>query len=66
MPLLALASCLPPLHGGGMIREGFDNILSAWWLVVFPSLAILLTVLALNIIGDALRDAIDPKTRSQG
>ncbi len=47
-----------------MIREGFDNILSAWWLVVFPSLAILLTVLALNILGDALRDAIDPKTRS--
>ncbi|MFD2262885.1 ABC transporter permease [Lacibacterium aquatile] len=51
---------------GGMIREGFENILSAWWLVVFPSLAILLTVLALNILGDALRDAIDPKTRSRG
>lgn len=50
---------------GGMIREGFENILSAWWLVVFPSLAILLTVLALNILGDALRDAIDPKTRSR-
>jgi len=50
---------------GGMIREGFDNILNAWWLVVFPSLAILITVLALNILGDALRDAIDPKTRSQ-
>ncbi|NTG05065.1 ABC transporter permease [Agrobacterium rhizogenes] len=50
---------------GGMIREGFDNILTAWWLVVFPSLAILLTVLALNILGDALRDAIDPKTRSE-
>ena len=48
---------------GGMISEGFDNILDAWWLAVFPSLAILLTVLALNILGDALRDAIDPKTR---
>ena len=56
---------LPPTATwGGMIREGFENILSAWWLVVFPSLAILLTVLALNILGDALRDAIDPKTRS--
>ncbi|MCC2610955.1 ABC transporter permease [Neorhizobium sp. Rsf11] len=54
----------PAATWGGMIREGFDNILSAWWLVVFPSLAILLTVLALNILGDALRDAIDPKTRS--
>lgn len=48
---------------GGMIREGFDNILDSWWLAVFPSLAILITVLALNILGDALRDAIDPRTR---
>lgn len=48
---------------GGMIREGFENILDSWWLAVFPSLAILITVLALNILGDALRDAIDPKTR---
>ncbi|RLQ85205.1 ABC transporter permease [Notoacmeibacter ruber] len=51
---------------GGMIREGFDNILNGWWLIVFPSLSILFTVLALNILGDALRDAIDPKTRSEG
>lgn len=50
---------------GGMIREGFEHILSAWWLAVFPSIAILLTVLALNILGDALRDAIDPKLRSE-
>lgn len=46
---------------GGMIREGFENILDAWWLAVFPSLAVLLTVLALNLLGDALRDATDPK-----
>ncbi len=50
---------------GGMIREGFENILDAWWLTVFPSVAILLTVLALNLLGDALRDAIDPKLRSE-
>lgn len=48
---------------GGMIREGFENILHAWWLAVFPSVAILLTVLALNVLGDALRDAIDPRMR---
>lgn len=54
----------PTATWGGMIREGFENILDSWWLVVFPSLAILLTVLALNILGDALRDAIDPKTRA--
>jgi peptide/nickel transport system permease protein len=48
---------------GSMIREGFENILDAWWLAVFPSLAILMTVLALNLLGDALRDAADPKSR---
>jgi peptide/nickel transport system permease protein len=55
----------PTATWGGMIREGFENILDAWWLVVFPSLAILFTVLALNFLGDALRDAIDPKLRAE-
>jgi peptide/nickel transport system permease protein len=50
---------------GSMVREGFENILDAWWLAVFPSLAILVTVLALNLLGDALRDAIDPKLRGE-
>ncbi|HYG44987.1 MAG TPA: ABC transporter permease [Bordetella sp.] len=53
----------PTATWGGMIREGFENILDAWWLAVFPSLAVLLVVLALNLLGDALRDAIDPKYR---
>jgi peptide/nickel transport system permease protein len=66
LAFIGLGVLPPAATWGGMIREGFDNILSAWWLVVFPSIAILLTVLALNILGDALRDAIDPKTRSQG
>lgn len=55
----------PTATWGGMIREGFENILDAWWLVVFPCVAILATVLALNLLGDALRDAIDPKLRSE-
>lgn len=55
----------PAATWGGMIREGFENILDAWWLVVFPCAAILVTVLALNLLGDALRDAIDPKLRSE-
>jgi peptide/nickel transport system permease protein len=55
----------PTATWGSMIREGFENILDAWWLTVFPSVAILLTVLALNLLGDALRDAIDPKLRSE-
>ena len=54
----------PPIATwGGMIREGFENILDSAWLSVFPSLAILLVVFALNMVGDGLRDAIDPKLR---
>lgn len=55
----------PTATWGGMIREGFENILDAWWLAVFPSLAIFITVLALNLLGDALRDAIDPRRRGE-
>lgn len=55
----------PTATWGGMIREGFENILDAWWLAVFPSLAIFATVLALNLLGDALRDAIDPRRRGE-
>ncbi|MFL9913013.1 ABC transporter permease [Paraburkholderia fungorum] len=57
----------PPIATwGNMIREGFDHILDAWWLIVFPCMAILLTVLALNLLGDALRDSLDPKLRGEG
>jgi peptide/nickel transport system permease protein len=48
---------------GGMIREGFENILDTPWLSVFPGLAILVVVFSLNMLGDGLRDAIDPKDR---
>jgi peptide/nickel transport system permease protein len=54
----------PTATWGGMIREGFENILDSAWLSVFPSLAILLVVFSLNMVGDGLRDAIDPKLRS--
>lgn len=48
---------------GGMMRDGFENILDAPWLAIFPGIAILLLVLALNMVGDGLRDATDPKLR---
>ena len=53
----------PEATWGGMIREGFENILDNPWLSIFPGLAILLVVFSLNLLGDGLRDAIDPKTR---
>ncbi|MBI2857160.1 MAG: ABC transporter permease [Chloroflexi bacterium] len=48
---------------GRMIAEGRDYIVSAWWLVTFPGVAISLVVLSLNLFGDWLRDYMDPKLR---
>jgi peptide/nickel transport system permease protein len=48
---------------GSMIAEGREFVTSAWWVSVFPGLAILLVVLAFNLLGDWLRDTLDPKLR---
>lgn len=50
---------------GGMIRDGFENILDAPWLCVYPGLAILALIFSLNMLGDGLRDATDPKLRGE-
>jgi peptide/nickel transport system permease protein len=55
----------PTATWGGMTRDGFENILDAPWLAVFPGIAILLLVLGLNMVGDGLRDATDPKLRNE-
>ena len=64
LSFIGLGVPAPAASWGGMIREGLDNILDAWWLSVFPSIAILLTVFALNLLGDALRDTADPRMRT--
>ena len=46
-----------------MLAEAREFILRAWWVVTFPGLAILITVLAINLVGDGLRDALDPKLK---
>ena len=55
----------PTATWGGMIREGFENILDSPWLAIFPSLAILVIMLGLNMLGDGLRDATDPRLRHE-
>lgn len=49
---------------GGMLAEGRTYLQTAWWVSVFPGLAILLTVLGLNLLGDWLRDSLDPTGRT--
>ena len=53
----------PTLAWGSMIAEGRDVVTSAWWVSFLPGLAILLVVLAFNLLGDWLRDTLDPKLR---
>jgi peptide/nickel transport system permease protein len=48
-----------------MIREGFENILDSPWLAIVPSVAVLIVVFGVNLLGDGLRDAIDPKLRNE-
>ncbi|WP_279480399.1 ABC transporter permease subunit [Aureimonas sp. SK2] len=60
---LGLGAQPPTPEWGTMLAEAREFVLRAWWVVTFPGLAILVTVLAINLIGDGLRDALDPKMR---
>lgn len=53
----------PTPSWGNILTAGKDNIEVAWWLSVFPGLAILVTVLAYNLLGEGLREALDPRLR---
>jgi len=55
----------PTATWGGMIREGFENILDSYWLALVPGVAIFIVIFALNLLGDGLRDAIDPKLKGE-
>lgn len=50
---------------GGMLTRGTEEIRIAWWLAVFPGIAISVVVFAINFLGDALRDALDPRLRGR-
>ncbi len=60
---LGLGAQPPTPEWGTMLAEAREFILSAWWVVTFPGVAILTTVLAINMMGDGLRDALDPKLK---
>ncbi len=60
---LGLGAQPPTPEWGTMLATAREFILRAWWVVTLPGLAILITVLSINLIGDGLRDALDPKLR---
>jgi peptide/nickel transport system permease protein len=62
---LGLGAQPPMPEWGAMIAEGRDYILSYWWLATFPGLAIFTVALGFNLLGDGLRDVLDPKSGAQ-
>ncbi len=60
---LGMGAQPPTPEWGTLLAEAREFISSAWWVVTFPGLAILITVLSFNLMGDGLRDALDPKLK---
>jgi dipeptide transport system permease protein len=60
---LGLGAQPPTPEWGTMLADAREFVLRAWWVVTFPGLAILITVLAFNLMGDGLRDALDPRLK---
>jgi dipeptide transport system permease protein len=60
---LGLGAQPPTPEWGSMLASALEFIQRAWWVVTFPGLAILICVLAFNLMGDGLRDALDPKLK---
>ncbi len=63
LSFLGLGVQPPTPSWGSLLSSGKDNIEIAWWLSAFPGLAILVTVLGYNLLGEGLRDAFDPRQR---
>jgi peptide/nickel transport system permease protein len=64
LSFLGFSVPLPTPTWGNMINDGREYLVEAWWVATFPGLAIVLTVVAFNLIGDGLRDALDPRLRT--
>ncbi len=60
---LGMGAQPPTPEWGTMLADSREFMLSAWWLITLPGLTILVTVLSINLIGDGLRDALDPKMK---
>jgi len=63
LSFLGLGMQPPTPEWGRMLSEGRQYLREQWWIATFPGLAIMATVLALNMLGDGLRDALDPRAR---
>ena len=54
----------PTASWGNMLNEGKTYIYNAWWMTTFPGVALVLTALGVNLVGDWLRDTLDPRLKT--
>ncbi len=66
LSFLGLGVQPPTASWGNMLMEGKEHLTDAWWLITFPGLAIFLTVLGYNLLGEGLRDLMDPRLKGSG
>lgn len=64
LSFLGLGAQPPTPEWGLMVSGGRDFLRNAWWITTFPGLAIMVTVMSINLLGDGLRDAMDPRLRT--
>lgn len=65
LSFLGMGAQPPQPEWGSMLNEAQEFLREAWWYAFFPGIAIVITVLAINFVGDGLRDALDPKMRGR-
>ena len=63
LSFLGLGVPAPSPSWGNIIQEGYDARMQAWWLILFPALAIVMTVLCVNVLGERMRERLDPRLR---
>lgn len=65
LSFLGLGVQPPAASWGNIINEGRDTLIQAWWIATFPGLAIVVTVICFNVLGDGLRDVLDPRIATE-
>ena len=66
LSFIGLGAPPPTPEWGAILRDGREFLRIAWWISVFPGIAIVVTVVSFNLLGDALRDTLDPRVRRGG
>jgi peptide/nickel transport system permease protein len=64
LSFLGLGAQPPSPDWGALLADGHSYFITAWWIATFPGLAIFLVVVGFNLVGDALRDQLDPRRRT--